>query len=299
MRRPAARSAAVAGSVVDMATKLKIQVRLRNNMCSKRLWGRRPGAHWPSMRPENPPDHRHLRSRVRPNPALATPAVRIHIRVRIAAPEHTRAASEVECGVRYVMAASPDRAAGRVAASQRTMITHEQLVACGLGPRAIKWRLETGRLHVEFRGVYSFGCGELPPLAREQAAPAGVRRGGVPERPLCRVLLGHAQVRTARRSRSGRGAVPRSSRRDHVHRIKADRPARAVPLPRRALGQLAGRRRVLEVAAVAPQELLDVIDEGLARRVLNRRHLQRVLARHRRCRGPPRLAALARGRGSR
>ncbi len=79
------------------------------------------------------------------------------------------------------MAASPDQAAGRVAASQRTMITHEQLVACGLGPRAIKWRLETGRLHVEFRGVYSFGCGELPPLAREQAALLACGRRRLPQ----------------------------------------------------------------------------------------------------------------------
>jgi hypothetical protein len=49
---------------------------------------------------------------------------------------------------------------------------------------------------------------------------------------------------------------------------------------------------VLEVAAVAPGELVDVIDEGLARRVLDRRELERVLARNRPCRGAARLAAL-------
>ncbi len=37
------------------------------------------------------------------------------------------------------------------------------------GRRAIKYRVE-GALHIVFRDVYSFGCGELPPLAREQAA---------------------------------------------------------------------------------------------------------------------------------
>ncbi len=43
---------------------------------------------------------------------------------------------------------------------------------------------------------------------------------------------------------------------------------------------------------MAPEELLDVVEEGLARRVLNRRELETVLARNRRCRGAARLAAV-------
>ena len=49
---------------------------------------------------------------------------------------------------------------------------------------------------------------------------------------------------------------------------------------------------MLEVAAVAPGELVDVIDAGLASRVLDRRELDRVLARNRPCRGAARLAAI-------
>ena len=51
-------------------------------------------------------------------------------------------------------------------------------------------------------------------------------------------------------------------------------------------------RAVLEIAAVAPEELVDVIDEGLARRLLTPRELEAVLARNRPCRGAARLAAL-------
>ncbi len=188
------------------------------------------------------------------------------------------------------MAASPDQAAGRVAASQRTMITHEQLVACGLGPRAIKWRLETGRLHVEFRGVYSFGCGELPPLAREQAALLACGRGAFLSGLSAAFYWGMrktapapVEVTVVARCCASRDGI-------NVHRIKA--------IDRRELQHRDGlwvsspSRAVLEVAAVAPQELLEVIDEGLARRVLNRRELERVLARHRGCRGAARLAAV-------
>ena len=49
---------------------------------------------------------------------------------------------------------------------------------------------------------------------------------------------------------------------------------------------------MLEVAAAAPEELVDVIDAGLASRVLDRRELERVLARNRPCRGAARLAAI-------
>ena len=63
-----------------------------------------------------------------------------------------------------------DLAASRIAGAQKTLVTTEQLLACGIGEGAISYRLGAGRLHVVFRGVYSMGCGELPPLALELAA---------------------------------------------------------------------------------------------------------------------------------
>lgn len=63
-----------------------------------------------------------------------------------------------------------DLAATRIAASQRTMVSVAQLAECGMGKDAIAHRVRSGRLHPEFHGVYSVGCGELPPFARELGA---------------------------------------------------------------------------------------------------------------------------------
>src|SRR5690348_1331204 len=50
------------------------------------------------------------------------------------------------------------------------LATTEQLAECGLGRDAIAYRVASGRFQVVFKGVVFVGCGELPPLAREQAA---------------------------------------------------------------------------------------------------------------------------------
>ena len=51
-------------------------------------------------------------------------------------------------------------------------------------------------------------------------------------------------------------------------------------------------RAVLEIAAVAPEELVDVIDEGLASRRLDRREMDAALPWNRPCGGAPRLASI-------
>jgi very-short-patch-repair endonuclease len=50
-------------------------------------------------------------------------------------------------------------------------------------------------------------------------------------------------------------------------------------------------RVCLEVAAASPSDLRDIIDTGLAKRLLNRREIDAVLRRHRGRRGAARLAA--------
>ena len=155
---------------------------------------------------------------------------------------------------------------------------------------AIRHRARTGRLHLVFFGVYSFGCGELPPLAREQAALLACGRGAFLSGPSAAFFWGMRKTAPAPVEVTvvARCCAPRDG--INVHRIKA--------IDRRELQHRDGlwvsspSRAVLEVAAVAPEELLEVIDEGLARRVLNRRELERVLARHRGCRGAARLAAV-------
>ena len=185
---------------------------------------------------------------------------------------------------------SRDGLVASLVASQRTIATHEQLLRLGLTRRVIAHWIATGRLHIEFRGVYSIVNGQLPPLAREQAALLACGEGAFLSHRSAAFVWGMRKIAPAIVEVSVRGRYCSSRVGVKVHRIRAidDREVRHheglwVSLPARA---------VLEVAAVAPGELVDVIDEGLARRVLDRRELERVLARNRPCRGAARLAAL-------
>ena len=170
------------------------------------------------------------------------------------------------------------------------MVTAAQLAGCGMGKDAIAHRVNSGRLHPEFHGVYSFGCGELPPLAREQAALLVCGEGAFLSHRSAAYVWGFRKAAPApvEVSVPGRGCRTRDGL--VVHRIQA--------IDRREVRHHEGlwvsspARAVLEVAAVAPGELVDVIDEGLAKRLLARRELERVVARNRPCRGAARLAAL-------
>jgi hypothetical protein len=64
----------------------------------------------------------------------------------------------------------PDVAIARIADAQRGIITHVQLINCGLDRYAIKRRREQGRLRLLFRGVYVVGHAVLADLALETAA---------------------------------------------------------------------------------------------------------------------------------
>jgi very-short-patch-repair endonuclease len=171
------------------------------------------------------------------------------------------------------------------------MVATAQLEACGLGRRAIKYRVETGRLHPEFQGVYSFGCGELPPLAREQAAllACGERAFLSHETAaavwgLLPTLPATVELSVVERHSSSRKGI-------RVHRIRE--------IDRRELRRHEGlwvsspARAVLEIAATASaRELSRAIDEGLARPLFTPRELEEVLARNRPCRGARRLAEI-------
>ncbi len=170
-------------------------------------------------------------------------------------------------------------------------MTSEQLAACGLSRDAVAYRSSAGRLHVVFPGVYSAGCGELPPLARELAALLWCgERGFISHRSAAFVWgMRKTPPREVELSVVDRECKSREGM--HVHRIRA--------INRRELRRHEGlwvsspARAVLEVAAVGSrQELVDVIDAGLALRRFTPRDLETVLARHRGRRGVGRLAEL-------
>jgi very-short-patch-repair endonuclease len=193
-------------------------------------------------------------------------------------------------GEKPVTQGARDRAAAEIAGRQKTLVTTEQLLACGLSADAVAYRVKARRLHFVFRGVYSFGCGELPHLARELAGVLACgERSFVSHRSaafawgLREFPPAEVEVTVVDRSCRSRPGLT-------VHRIDA--------IDRRELRRhedlwLSSPARVcLEIAATSPSELPGVIDAGLANRRLTRREIEAVLGRHAGRRGAARLAAI-------
>jgi len=182
-----------------------------------------------------------------------------------------------------------DRAVARIASGQRKLVGTQQLLECGLGRDAIAYRVASGRFQVVFQGVYFVGCGELPPLAREEAGLMACGKGSFISHQSAAFVWGMRKTPPADVEVSvvGRSCWRRAGVR--VHRINA--------IDKRELRRHEGlwvsssARTVLEVAAVGSRdELIDVIDAGLALRRFTPRDLESVLERHRGRRGAGRLA---------
>lgn len=170
------------------------------------------------------------------------------------------------------------------------MLSTEELVSCGLGEDAVAYRLKTGRLHVVFRGVYSFGCGELPPFARELAGLKACGGGSFVSHRSAAFVWGALSRPPAEVDVSVVGSGSRSRDGLRVHRLRAveKRELRW----QEDLWVSSPARVCLEIAATSPSDLPDVIDHGLANRLLSRREIEDVLRRHRGQRGAARLAAV-------
>jgi very-short-patch-repair endonuclease len=189
------------------------------------------------------------------------------------------------------MRESVDRAIARIAARQRTLITWEQLIGCGLGPDAIGYRVEVGRFRVVFRGVYSVVDGQLPPLARELAALLACGERAFLSHHTAAFAWGIRRARPFDVEVSVCGRHCKSRKGLRVHRIRAIHPRE---LKRhQGLWISSPARAVLEIAAtLSPAALADAVDEGLARDLFTPRQLEAVLERNRPCRGAGRLALL-------
>lgn len=188
------------------------------------------------------------------------------------------------------MSGSRDQAVARIASGQRTLVRTPELAACGLGKDAIAYRVKNARLYPVFQGVYSVGCGELPPLALEQAALMACEPGAFLTGRSAAFYWGMRKTAPAPVEVSVVARYCASRDGITVRRIKTIDPCEL--RFREGLWVSSPARVVLEVAAVAPDELPAVLDEGLARRRITREELEAVLARNRPCRGAARLAAL-------
>ncbi|MGO9496601.1 MAG: DUF559 domain-containing protein [Solirubrobacteraceae bacterium] len=194
-------------------------------------------------------------------------------------------ASELLTGIRR----GGDLAASQIAAGQKTLATTEQLVACGLSDDAVAYRLKTGRLHVVFRGVYSMGCGELPPLALELAALLACGERSFISHWSAAFVWGLLKTPPPQVEVTVVGRCCKSRAGLKVHRIQA--------IDRAEIGRHEGlwistpARAVLEVASSASVDgLAEVINEGQGLRILTPQALEAVRRRNRGRRGMARLA---------
>jgi len=168
------------------------------------------------------------------------------------------------------------------------MITHRQLVACGLRRGAIRRRLEAGRLRQMHRGVYLAGP-VMPPLGEEMAAVLACGAGA---------YVGHASAAFLH------GLPPHPAKPDPVTVAVVGRDLRRPDIDIRRTTTLAEdeatevegipvttpARTILDLAAALPSaELAALIAEAYAQGLTSAGQLRSLIARHR---GRPGTAAL-------
>ena len=183
-----------------------------------------------------------------------------------------------------------DRAVARIA-SRRGLVTSPQLTACGLDKDAIAYRVASGRFCVVFQSVYSVGCGELAPLALEEAALLACgERSFISHRSAAFVWgMRKAPPAEVEVSVAGRNCWRREGIRVHrIHTIDRQELRR-----HEGLWIASPARAVLEVAADgSPNEIADLVDKGVEGRRFTPVELKALLGRHRGRRGAARLAAV-------
>jgi predicted transcriptional regulator of viral defense system len=146
-----------------------------------------------------------------------------------------------------------------LAERQHGVVARRQLVALGLGSRAIDHRLECGRLHLLHRGVYSVGHRVLSQRGRWMAAVLACGAGAVLSHRSAAALWGirptsrpSVEVTTARRLHARPGL--------HPHR--AVLPADEVTV-HDGIPTTTSARTLLDLAAVVPRRTLErALDEA-------------------------------------
>jgi hypothetical protein len=165
---------------------------------------------------------------------------------------------------------SRDQAVTRIAGGQRNLVTTEQLAECGLQKDAIAHRVKGGWLHLVFHGVYSVGYAEPPPLALELAALLACGKGAFLSHHSAAFVWGLGKTSPGQVEISVVGRGCRSRKGLRVHRTQAI--DRAELRRHEGLWISSPARAVLEVAATAsPTEIGDLVDDGVARRLLTPR----------------------------
>jgi very-short-patch-repair endonuclease len=169
------------------------------------------------------------------------------------------------------------------------VVSRRELLAAGLTPSAIAERLENGRLHRRYRGVY--------PIGRPDLGPLGERRAVV-------LACGPGAVLSHRSAASAWGLRPSSGPRFDVTVPTARRPAAPVRLHRNVLGDdevvlvdaiptTTVARTLCDLAVVVPgHHLRRAVERADELGLFHLEDLERALARRRQRPGAPAMRAL-------
>lgn len=180
-----------------------------------------------------------------------------------------------------------DRLIVAIAATQHGVIALFQLLALGLGERAIQARAASGRLHRIHQGVYAVGRADLPVKGRWMAAVLACGKGAVLSHRSAATLHKLLKVRGGRIDVTAPRRAPIRRPGLRVHRstcllpqdcTTVDRiPCTSVPATLLALAGTAPRN-VLE-SACNQAEIEQVLDMSAIDEPLERRHAQPGAAR--------------------
>jgi very-short-patch-repair endonuclease len=176
-----------------------------------------------------------------------------------------------------------------LAARQHGVVARWQLLALGLGRRAIDHRVERGRLHVVHRGVYAVGHRAITQHGRWMAAVLAAGPGAVLSHRSAAALWG---IRPSSRTRID-VTVPRT-----LHATKALHPHCAVLAPdetttEHGIPMTTPARTLLDLAGVVDTRALErALNEAEVLRLSSPTPIETLLDRHPAKRGAANLRAL-------
>ncbi len=189
-----------------------------------------------------------------------------------------------------------ERAIGALAESQHGVVAIWQLLALGLGPDAIQYRVSIGRLHRIHHGVYAVGHRKLTRHGHWMAAVLAYGPHAVLSHKTAAALWGIGQSSykidvTTPHSKRGRATIRAHTAKLHPEEDRAIRDG--IPVTSVA-------RTILDLAAqLAPDPLTRLIEESDRRQLFDLRALDRAIARRPRGAGAAKLnAVLAAYRGT-
>jgi very-short-patch-repair endonuclease len=170
-----------------------------------------------------------------------------------------------------------DRAIAELAKDQHGVVSRGQLVALGLGAKAIRYRLDRGRLHILYRSVYAVGHRDLSAEGWWMAAVLAGGEGAVLSHRSAAALWGvRKTMRAATDVTVGRHRRLRPGLQFHWTQLAPDELTRECGIPVTTVP-----RTIFDMAAILPPSHVEsAINEAEVRRLTDPLSLSDLLSRY-------------------